>query len=315
MIFDNKIISAPMAGVSDSVFRLVCREHGADAVVSEMISAEGILHGSGATLDLLRFVPGERPIGVQLFGADPRRLAEAAAFVEERVAPDFIDLNAGCPVRKVVQRNGGAALLKDQKLFEAIVDAMVRAATRTPITVKIRSGWSLTDRVDVAFARIAQECGAAAVTLHPRSKTMGFAGQALWDRIAAVRQAITIPVIGNGDIVRPEDAREMMEQTGCNGVMIGRGALGNPWLFGQCRAVLDGRPAARVSRHECIAAALRHIALYRERHGETRAAAEMKKHCAWYVRGMSGAAGLRKKIFTAGSTIELEKILSDFYTG
>jgi tRNA-dihydrouridine synthase B len=180
-------------------------------VVSEMVSAEGVVHGATATKELMRISDAERPVGIQLFGCNPDHLAQAAAYAEERFRPDFIDLNAGCPVRKVVQKNGGAALLRNRDLFGRIVAAMVKAVGATPITVKIRSGWTAAEWIDTEFARIAQDAGAAAVTLHPRTKSMGFTGKAMWDRIAAVKSAVRIPVIGNGDIVAPGDARAMME--------------------------------------------------------------------------------------------------------
>jgi tRNA-dihydrouridine synthase B len=311
--FTGKIILAPLAGVSDPVFRRICREHGADLVVSEMVSAEGVVHGATATKELMRIGSAERPVGIQLFGCNPDHLAQAATYAEERVKPDFIDLNAGCPVRKVVQKNGGAALLRNRDLFGRIVAAMVKAVGATPITVKIRSGWTASEWIDVEFARIAQDAGAAAVTLHPRSKSMGFAGQAQWDRIAAVKAAVRIPVIGNGDIVTPADAREMMDQTGCDSVMIGRGSFGNPWLFGQCRAAIEGRPVERTTKSQRYATAVRHIALFREWYGEEHAAREMKKHCAWYIKGLPGAAGLRNDLFKAKSTSQLEEILSNYF--
>lgn len=308
--FNGKLILAPMAGVTDSVYRTICRCHGADIVVSEMVSAEGLCHNPAGTYSLLEFAKSERPIGIQLFGARPRRLAEAARYVEEHAAPDFIDLNCGCPVPKVVKSNGGSALLKDPKLFADIVTGMVKAVS-IPVTVKIRSGWATDDWVDVEFALIAEECGAQAITVHPRSRTMGFSGRALWDRIGAVKQAVGIPVLGNGDITTPTDAARMLSETGCDSIMIGRAAQGNPWIFSQTRAALSGEKASPVSRTQRIRTASRHLREYRERHGENRASAEMKKHLGWYLRGLPGAGAMRRRIFSSQCTEDLERALQE----
>jgi len=221
-LFKKKLLCAPIAGITETVFRTLCRKHGADIVLSEMVSAEGIRHNAKNTTALIRYNKEERPIGIQLFGADPEHLAYAAQYVEEHALPDFIDLNSGCPVPKVVKKNGGAALMKDPKLFKNILHHMVKAV-QTPVTVKIRSGWYKHDWIDIELAKIAEGCGVAALTLHPRSKTMGFSGHSFWERIALVKQAVNIPVIGNGDITEPHHALEMLTQTGCDSVMIGRG--------------------------------------------------------------------------------------------
>jgi tRNA-dihydrouridine synthase B len=225
MNFRQKIFLAPMAGITETVFRSLYRENGADVVMSEMISAEGIFRQSKKTCGLLKFNPGERPIGIQIFGSNPDHMASCAAYIEEHVRPDFIDLNAGCPVPKVVNKNGGAALLRNARLFEKIISSMIKAVS-IPVTVKLRSGWSLDEYVDVQFAKIAQDCGASAVILHPRSKTMIFTGHSFWERITAVKSAIAIPVVGNGDIASVDDAKAMFSQTGCDSIMIGRAALG-----------------------------------------------------------------------------------------
>jgi len=310
----NDLILAPMAGVADTVFRRVCRRHGADVTVSEMVSADGLHYKSGNTAALMEFDGSERPIGVQLFGSDPERLAEAARFTYERVNPDFIDLNSGCPVAKVVRRNGGAALLRDKALFGRIVSAMARAVP-IPVTVKIRSGWSLHEWVDVEFARIAEDSGAAAVTLHPRSQTMMFTGHSFWERIAAVKNAVSIPVIGNGDVVDAESALKMIAETGCDAVMVGRASMGNPWVFAEIKAALNGEPYAPPSPPERRDAILAHIREFREAHGEYHANCEMKKCAAWYIKGVPGASAARSRIFAAGSAAEIEAVVEEFFEG
>lgn len=309
---NNILISAPLAGISDPVYRTLVTQFGADATVTEMVSVDGIAHGAAATMDLMRIAPSERPTGIQLFGADPKRFAESTALIAERFQPDFIDLNAGCPVPKVVKRNGGASLLKDLARFEQIVSAMVKASS-VPVTVKLRSGWSKYEWVDVAFARCAEACGAQAVTLHPRSQTMGFSGHSFWERIAEVKQALTIPVIGNGDILCGKDAVRMQQETGCDGIMIGRGAFGNPWIFAEIQAAFSGTPFTPPSTEEKRRIILSHIEQYRNSYGEYRASREMKKHVSWYTKGIPGASQWRDRIFRSDSTGKLIEIVKNVF--
>ena len=303
---------APMAGITETVFRALCRQNGADVVMSEMASAEGVFHGAKNTRSLLKFDPAERPIGIQVFGSHPAHIAYAAAYIEEHFQPDFIDLNSGCPVPKIVKKNGGAALLRDPRLFGDIVSAMVKAVS-TAVTVKLRSGWLQHEPVDTEFARIAQESGAAAIIIHPRFKSMAFSGHSLWERIAAIKKAVSIPVIGNGDICLPQDARAMFEQTGCDSVMVGRAALGNPWIFSQLKSDLRGASAPEVSAKQRCSLAMEHLRRFIEVYGEKTAIAEMKKHVSWYIKGLPQAATLRNGIFRATSIGELEeKIMTAF---
>ena len=287
-----------MAGITETVFRSLCRENGADVVMSEMVSAEGIFRKSKKTRNLLGFKTQERPIGIQIFGSHPEHIAYAAAFIEEHCRPDFIDLNSGCPVPKVVNKNGGAALLRDVSLFQKIISSMVKAVS-TPVTVKLRSGWSQNEFVDVQFAKIAQDCGVAAVILHPRSKTMVFSGHSFWERIGVVKSAVSIPVIGNGDLTSAYDAKAMLAQTGCDSIMIGRAALGNPWIFSQVKRILAGMEPEIPTSALRFSTVIRHIESYREEYGEKKATNDLKKHLAWYCKGLPGAASLRNVFFRA----------------
>jgi tRNA-dihydrouridine synthase B len=297
-----------MAGITETVFRSICKDRGADIVVSEMVSAEGIFHQAKNTTDLLFFKPSEHPFGIQLFGANPHHLAYAAQYVEENIRPDFIDLNCGCPAPKVTTRNGGSSLLKDAMLFEEIVKSMVRAVT-TPITVKIRSGWTLDELIDCTFAKIAQENGAAAIIVHPRTRSMGFSGHSLWERISLVKQQVSIPVIGNGDIIQPSHGLQMFSETGCNSIMIGRAAMGNPWLFMQIKAYMNGTPILQITPKIKLDTALLHLHEYEQVHGKKRASCEMKKHLAWYIAKIPGASGYRNQIFRNSSTETFKEIL------
>jgi nifR3 family TIM-barrel protein len=230
---------APMAGVSESPFRRLCRRFGADVVITEFLSAEGIRRENPATIDKLRFGPDERPIGVQIFGADAAAMGEAAAFVTDVFQPEFIDINFGCPVKKVVRRNGGSGCLKDLNLVQDVIRAVARS-TSLPVTCKIRSGWNEEMRDPVTIALRCQDAGARVLALHPRTRTQMYTGNARWEEIAAVADALEIPVLGNGDIKTPEDAVRMHRETGCAGVMIARGSFGQPWIFDQTRDLLEG---------------------------------------------------------------------------
>jgi nifR3 family TIM-barrel protein len=304
---------APMAGVSESPFRRLCRAFGADVVVTEFLSAEGIRRENPATLDKLRFGADERPIGVQIFGADPRAMADASAAVTDVFQPEFIDINFGCPVKKVVRRNGGSGCLKDLGLVQDVIRA-VAGATHLPVTVKIRSGWSEEMRDPVAIGLRCQDAGARALTLHPRTRAQMYAGAARWDEIAAVVAALDIPVIGNGDIKTAEDALRMHEQTGCAAVMIARGSFGQPWIFTQARALLDGQPLPPAPpTAERFAIALRHARMAAEFEVDPKGAAiEFRKHLGWYVKGLPGSAELRKRLHAVEGFSEVEGLFADY---
>ncbi len=304
---------APMAGVSEPPFRRLCRSFGADVVVSEFLSCEGLRRGIKSVHDGAYFTAEERPIGIQLYGADRGAMAEAAELVSRHYAPDFIDINFGCPVKKVVRRNGGSGCLRDLDLVTGIIRA-VREATDLPVTVKIRSGWDKELRDPVTIGLHCQDAGAAALTLHPRTRAQMYSGAACWDEIAAVKQALHIPVIGNGDIKTATDAVRMWRETGCDGIMIARGAFGDPWIFQEARALLDGRePRARPTPVERFAVALRHAQLQQEIKGDDRrTAVEFRKHLGWYVRGLPGAADLRRRLHEIESMRDVERIFREY---
>ena len=304
---------APMAGVSESPFRRLCRRFGADVVVTEFLSAEGIRRENPATIDKLRFGPDERPIGVQIFGADAAAMGEAAAFVTDVFAPEFIDINFGCPVKKVVRRNGGSGCLKDLDLVQDVIRAVARS-TSLPVTCKIRSGWNEEMRDPVTIALRCQDAGVRVLTLHPRTRTQMYTGAARWDEIAAVVQALDIPVLGNGDIKTPEDAVRMHEQTGCAGVMIARGSFGQPWIFVQTRDLLEGRPMRPgPSIEERFSIALDHAHMAAAYEPDRRGAAiEFRKHLGWYVKGLPGSAELRKRLHAVNALDEVEGIFDDY---
>jgi tRNA-dihydrouridine synthase B len=307
---------APMSGVSESPFRLLCRRFGADVVVSEFISAVGVARGLEHLFADMRFEEAERPIGIQLYGADATIMARAAEMVTAAAKPDFIDINFGCPVKKVVKNNGGSGCLKDLGLVQQIIRA-VRTATHLPVTVKIRSGWDETQRDPVTIALRCREAGAQALTLHARTRTQMFSGQANWDEIARVVEALDIPVIGNGDITTAADVVAMRRHTNCAGVMIARGAFGNPWLFAQARDLVAGRaPRPAPTAAERFAVALEHARLALALQGDTRKTAlEFRKHFGWYTKGVPGAGGLRERLFQIESMREAEAIFAAYLAG
>jgi tRNA-dihydrouridine synthase B len=304
---------APQAGVSESPFRRLCRRFGADVVVSEFVSSEGIRRHDRRTHEYLRFAEEERPIGIQIFGADPAAMAEAAALVEEVYRPDFLDINFGCPVKKVVKRNGGSGCLRDLNLVQSIIRA-VDAAIDVPVTVKIRSGWSEDTRNPVEIALRCQDAGATVLTLHARSRTQMYSGVANWDEIAAVVDALEIPVIGNGDVWSGQDARRMWEHTKCAGIMIARGSHGAPWIFRAARAALNGDPVPTdPDVTERFGTVREHARLALEfEPDETRAMIEFRKHLGWYTKGLPNGRQLRQELFDVTSLAEAEALLERY---
>ena len=307
---DTPLFLAPQAGVSESPFRRLCRDFGADVVVTEFVSADGVVKGTVRTLDYLRFDEAERPIGVQIFGSDPAMMAEAAGLVAELFDPDFLDINFGCPVKKVVRRNGGSGCLRDLSLVEAIIRA-VDGATSLPTSVKIRSGYDEGTRDPVTIGRRCQDAGARWITLHPRTRADMYSGEARWEEISALVDALEIPVIGNGDIRTGEDVRRMRDVTGCHGVMIARGSHGDPWIFAQAQAALAGhRTPPEPDVEERFQVCLRHArnAIAFEWDPE-RGVVEFRKHLGWYTKGLPDGARLRKQLFGVKRLEEIEALL------
>jgi nifR3 family TIM-barrel protein len=307
------LILAPMAGISEAPFRQICRRMGADLVLSEFLSSEAIRRRIRTTLEGAEFEPVERPIGIQIYGADPNAMAEAAGLITEHYQPEFIDINFGCPVKKVVQRNGGSGCLRDMDLVGRIIRSVI-GATHLPVTVKTRSGWNDETRDPVSIALRMQDAGAKAFTLHARTRTQMFSGKADWDEIARVAEALEIPVIGNGDLETAAAIVRMREHTGCAGAMIGRGAFGNPWLFRDGQALLANHVAPPApSPGERFAVALDHARLAIRLQGDTRRTVlEFRKHLGWYTRGLHGSSALRQRLFQIESIGEAEAIFLEY---
>ena len=306
---ENRYILGPMAGVTDLPFRLLCREQGAGLLCMEMVSAKAIYYNNRNTESLLEIHPDERPVSLQLFGSDPKIMSEMAKRIEERPFA-ILDVNMGCPVPKVVKNGEGSALMKNPKLVYEIVSALVKAIDK-PVTVKIRKGFD-DDHVNaVEIAKIIEEAGAAAVAVHGRTREQYYSGKADWNIIRQVKEAVSIPVIGNGDVTSPQKADELVRQTGCDGVMIARGAQGNPWIFSELTQWEEtGELPLRPDKDEIRKMMLRHARLQLEYKGEFSGIREMRKHVAWYTKGLKGVARLREKVNAVESLEELENLLT-----
>lgn len=309
VLLENSYVLGPMAGVTDLPFRLLCKEQGAGLLCMEMVSAKGIFYNNKNTESLLQIHPEEVPVSLQFFGSDPKIVSEMAKRVEERPF-SILDINMGCPVPKVVRNGEGSALMKNPKLVYELVSATVKAIKK-PVTVKIRKGFDDEHINAVEIAKIIEEAGASAVAVHGRTREQYYSGKADWEIIRQVKEAVSIPVIGNGDVTSGEKAIAMREQTGCDGVMIARGAQGNPWIFSELLEYeRTGRLPDRPDVEEIKQTMLRHARLQIEYKGDFTGIREMRKHVAWYTKGLHGAARLRDQINQVESYAELENLLT-----
>ena len=305
LVLQHNVVLAPLAGITNLPFRLICRQEGASLAFTEMVSVNGLVREGVKTLALLKSSPADRPLGIQLFGDKPSDLAEAARMVERY--GDLLDINMGCPVRKVVGTGAGSALLQEPLKIAAIVRA-VRAATTLPLTIKIRSGWHCGDNVFQEVGRIAEDEGCDAITLHPRSRTLMFSGQADWSQLAEMKAALSIPVLGSGDLFTPDDCLRMLRETGCDGIMIARGALGNPWIFRQVQELEQSGGYTPVSTKERADIIEGHLNMFTEERGEAIAVREIKKHIGWYAKGFAGASEIRRTANSAATTQDILRL-------
>lgn len=310
----NQVCLAPMAGISNSAFRRIVKEMGCGLVFAEMVSDKAIVYDNKKTKDMLYFSEEERPIAQQIFGSNTESFVQAAKIIYKEMKPDIIDINMGCPVPKVALRaQAGSALLKDPNKIYEIVSAVVKAIP-CPITVKIRSGWDKNSINAVEVAIICQKAGASAITVHPRTRAQSYTGKADWDIIRQVKNSVKIPVIGNGDIKCPNDAKEMLEKTGCDAIMIGRGVLGNPWLIRDTVSLLEGKSHIyeKPSENDIINMIIKHIDYLCEFKKEKQVILEMRTHLAWYIKGLPKANEIKEESYKVGSSLELKELLENY---
>lgn len=309
----NPIVLAPMAGICNSAYRRIIKEMGCGLIYAEMVSDKAITYGSKKTIDMLYMTDMERPIAQQIFGSDKDSFVTAAKYIYDNMHPDIIDINMGCPVPKVALRaQAGSALLKDPiKVFD-IVSSVVKAVP-VPVTVKIRSGWDQNHINAVEIAKVVEQAGAKAIAVHGRTRSQGYSGKADWNIIKQVKQAVTIPVIGNGDVRSCYDAKKMLDETGCDAVMIGRGVLGNPWLIKECIDYIEnGKTPKKVSIDEKYDMILYHIHLLEQQKNEKVANLEMRTHIAYYLKGVPGASELKQKVFQTKKLTELKNLIKEY---
>ena len=307
---ENNIILAPMAGITDLPFRLICEKYGAGLTCTEMVSSKGLYYNDPKTKLLLNIEGQERPVAAQIFGSNVESMKYAAEYVSDFV--DIVDINMGCPAPKIVKNGDGSRLLLDLKLVENIAKEVVKSS-KVPVTVKIRKGWDSNNIVAVDVARILEQVGVSAITIHGRTRAEYYSGKADWDIIRKVKEAVNIPVIGNGDITSKEDAEEMFEQTNVDGIMIGRASIGNPWIFEEIINYLGGNGQRIVSNKEKLNTIIQHIELEVEEKGEDVAVKEMRKHLAHYVRNTKNASLIRQKINLIDKKAELIACLSEYF--
>ena len=308
----NQVVLAPMAGICNSAYRQICKDMGCGLIYAEMVSDKAITYNNQKTIDMLYMTEKERPISQQIFGSDKESFVEAAKFIEKEMKPDIIDINMGCPVPKVaVRAQAGSALLKDlDKIFD-IVSSVV-SSVNVPVTVKIRSGWDSNHINAVEVAKVIEKAGASAICVHPRTRSQGYSGKADWNIIKEVKENVSIPVIGNGDIKSHEDAKRMLEETKCDAVMIGRGVLGNPWLIKNIVNYLDGKEVIDVSIVDRIDMCLKHLKLLDSLKNEKLACLEIRNHISWYFKGIKGANELKNKVYQTTSIHDIILLLNEF---
>lgn len=308
----NRVVLAPMAGICNSAFRRICKEMGCGLIYAEMVSDKAITYGNRKTIDMLSMTDMERPIVQQIFGSDVDSFVEAALYIEREMKPDIIDINMGCPVPKVaVRAQAGSALLKDPSKIYDIVSSVVSAVS-SPVSVKIRSGWDKDHINAVEVAKVCEMAGASLITVHPRTRSEGYSGKADWNIIREVRDAVTIPVIGNGDIKSPEDALRMLNETGCDAVMIGRGVLGNPWLISNTLSYLEYGHYTLPSARDKILMCIKHLNYLSELKSEKQVVLEIRNHIGWYLKGISGASIIKNKIYQCSKIHDILSILNEF---
>ncbi len=305
----NNIILAPMAGITDLSFRTICKEKGAGLVFTEMVSSKGLYYGDKATNRLTKIDDWERPIGIQIFGSDPKIMGYIVEKdLNQRDDIDIIDINMGCPAPKIVKNQDGSALMKNPKLVREILRSVIKVSQK-PVTIKIRMGWDSNSINGIDIAKIAEEEGVSAVTVHGRTRDMFYSGKADWDFIAEVKESVGIPVIGNGDIFEPEDGVALFNHTNCDAIAIGRGSMGNPWIFERIQNLLDGKEDRIPTTREKIYMAIRHLNMACDLNGERVGVKEMRKHIAWYLKGMKNSNEIKNKINTVEEREEVEKLL------
>jgi tRNA-dihydrouridine synthase B len=310
---DNNVFLAPMAGVTDMPFRILCKEQGCGLVYTEMVSAKGIHYNDERSNKLAEVNEAEKPASVQIFGTEPAVMAEIAEKLNQSDA-DIIDINMGCPTPKITKNGEGSALMLNPNLAGKIISA-VSKATNKPVTVKIRKGWDESNVNAVEIAKIAEDNGAKAIAIHGRTREQFYSGISDWDIISSVKEAVSIPVIGNGDVFSPEDAREMLIKTNCDAVMIGRGAQGNPWVFKRVLHYLDtGELLPLPSRDDKLKMIIRHMDMLIDQKGEQGGVREMRKHIAWYIKGMRNSTYVKQEVFRLASRDEIVQVLEHFFS-